>query len=85
MEMVMLDTLDADDEQLLRGMIESHQQVTKSKVASHILSYWPAAFKQFIKVMPIDYKAVMEKKKTEKKAASLKATLGSNEFKISSN
>jgi glutamate synthase (NADPH) large chain len=84
MEMVMLDTLDADDEQLLRGMIESHQKATKSKVASHILSYWPSAFKQFIKVMPIDYKAVVEKRKVEKKGAALKATLGSD-FKISSN
>lgn len=84
MEMVMLDTLDADDEQLLRGMIESHQMVTKSKVASHILSYWPTAFKQFIKVMPIDYKAVVEKRKAEKKGAALKATLGSD-FKFSAN
>ena len=80
----MLDTLDADDEQLLRGMIESHQKATKSKVASHVLSYWPSAFKQFIKVMPIDYKAVVEKRKVEKKGAALKATLGSD-FKISSN
>jgi len=85
MEMVMLDTLDADDEQLLRTQIEMHQQFTNSKVAAHVLSYWSTAFKQFIKVMPIDYKAVMEKKKTEKKAAALKATLGNNEFKISSN
>jgi glutamate synthase (NADPH/NADH) large chain len=85
MEMVMLDTLDADDEQLLRAQIEMHQQFTNSKVAAHVLSYWPTAFKQFIKVMPIDYKAVMEKRKAEKKAAALKATLGSNEFKISSN
>ncbi|MBL7873048.1 MAG: glutamate synthase large subunit [Cyclobacteriaceae bacterium] len=84
MEMVMLDTLDAEDEQLLRGMIESHQIVTKSKVASHILSYWPTAFKQFIKVMPIDYKAVVEKRKAEKKSAALKASLGSD-FKFSAN
>lgn len=84
MEMVMLDTLDAEDEQLLRGMIESHQQFTKSKIASHILSYWPAAFKQFIKVMPIDYKAVVEKRKAEKKSAALKASLGSD-FKFSAN
>jgi glutamate synthase (NADPH/NADH) large chain len=84
MEMVMLDTLDSEDEQLLRSMIESHLQVTKSNVASHILSYWPAAFKQFIKVMPIDYKAVVEKRKAEKKSAPLKATVDSN-FKFSSN
>ena len=38
-------------------------EFTQSKLAAHILSYWQTAFKQFIKVMPIDYKAVLEKKR----------------------
>jgi glutamate synthase (NADPH/NADH) large chain len=85
MEMVMLDTLDAEDERLLSSMINEHQQVTKSNLASHVLSYWPTTFKQFIKVMPVDYKAVLEKRKAEKKSAALKASLGNNEFNLSSN
>ena len=63
MEMVLLDTLESEDEALLRRMIFSHQEFTQSKLAAHILSYWQTAFKQFIKVMPIDYKAVLEKKR----------------------
>ncbi len=63
MEMVALDPLEAEDEELLQAMIKNHQQVTHSELASHILSYWPNAYKQFIKVMPVDYKAVLEKKK----------------------
>ena len=63
MEMVLLDTLESEDEVLLRRMIFSHQEFTQSKLAAHILSYWQTAFKQFIKVMPIDYKAVLEKKR----------------------
>jgi glutamate synthase (NADPH/NADH) large chain len=80
MEMVMLDTLDQEDEQLLHGMIEAHQKFTNSEVAAHILSYWPNAYKNFIKVMPIDYKAVLEKRKAEKKA-----TVGNTDFKYSPN
>jgi glutamate synthase (NADPH/NADH) large chain len=85
MEMVMLDTLDAEDERLLSSMINEHQQVTKSNLAAHVLSYWPTTFKQFIKVMPVDYKVVLEKRKAEKKSAALKASLGNNEFNLSSN
>jgi glutamate synthase (NADPH/NADH) large chain len=85
MEMVMLDTLEDDDEQLLRTMIETHLKLTNSEVAAHILSYWSTAYKNFIKVMPIDYKAVLEKRKAEKKATALKASLGDTDFKFSSN
>lgn len=63
MEMVALDPLEAEDEELLSAMINNHQLFTKSELASHVLSYWPNAYKQFIKVMPVDYKAVLEKKK----------------------
>jgi hypothetical protein len=35
--------------------------------------------------MPIDYKAVLEKRKAEKKATALKTSLGDTDFKFSSN
>jgi glutamate synthase (NADPH/NADH) large chain len=63
MEMVSFDSLDHDDEEFLRDIIKSHQQYTGSELALHVLGYWPHSFKQFIKVMPIDYKAVLEKRK----------------------
>jgi glutamate synthase domain-containing protein 3 len=63
MEMVLLDTIDEDEQRLLKKLIIQHQQYTQSDVAAHVLSYWPTAFKQFIKVMPVDYKAVLEKNK----------------------
>ena len=72
MEMVLLDTLDSDDEALLKNMITAHQAETGSDLAAHVLSYWKTAFPQFIKVMPVDYKAVMEKKK---KVQSSKVTV----------
>jgi glutamate synthase (NADPH) large chain len=85
MEMVLLDTLDEEDEKLLRHMIESHQKLTHSELAAHLLSYWPTAYKNFIKVMPIDYKAALEKRNGEKKTTVLKPSLGNKDFKYSSN
>lgn len=63
MEMVLLDTLDQEDQELLKKMIEAHQQYTKSETAAHILGYWAKSVHNFIKVMPVDYKAVLEKRK----------------------
>ena len=63
MEMVMLDTLDQEDQELLKKMIEEHHQLTKSETASHVLGYWTKSIHDFIKVIPVDYKAVLEKRK----------------------
>jgi glutamate synthase (NADPH/NADH) large chain len=45
MEMVLLDTLNEEDEQLLHSMIEQHGKHTNSEVAAHILGYWASTFK----------------------------------------
>jgi glutamate synthase (NADPH/NADH) large chain len=63
MEMVLLDTLDQEDQELLKKMIEEHLHLTKSETASHLLGYWSKSVHDFIKVMPVDYKAVLEKNK----------------------
>ncbi len=68
MEMVMLDTLDEEDEKLLKTMISNHYQVTQSEVATSLLKSWPHTFMQFVKVMPLDYKAVLDKKKIKQLA-----------------
>jgi glutamate synthase (NADPH) large chain len=72
MEMVMLDTLDEEDEQLLKTMVTNHAEFTGSDVARNIIKNWDAAFRQFVKVMPMDYKAVLEKKKAEQQKATVK-------------
>ena len=68
MEMVMLDTLDEEDEQLLKNRITSHHQLTGSGVADRLLKEWDKAYPHFVKVMPMDYKVVLEKTKAEKKS-----------------
>ncbi len=78
MEMVMLDTLDNEDERLLKEMITAHQKETGSDLAAHVLSYWKNAFTQFIKVMPVDYKKVLEKKKLVSQSVTVPINLSSN-------
>src|SRR5262249_54863350 len=64
MGMVEHERVDSDaDVAELRGLIEKHHKLTGSKIAAEILNQWHEALKQFIKVMPTDYKRVLEEKK----------------------
>jgi glutamate synthase (NADPH/NADH) large chain len=47
----------------LREMIELHHDYTGSTVAARILDDWPNSVKQFVKVMPTDYKRVLAERK----------------------
>ncbi|MGH3971492.1 MAG: glutamate synthase subunit alpha, partial [Mycobacterium sp.] len=58
-EMVELESLDDDDLDWLRGMIEAHVDATESTVGRHILAHWPGEQRCFVKVMPRDYKRVL--------------------------
>ena len=58
--MVELDSLDPDDLAWLRGTIEAHVRWTGSSVGRSILSDWPRRSRLFTKVMPTDYKRVLQ-------------------------
>jgi glutamate synthase (NADPH/NADH) large chain len=62
MEMVMFDDIDASDEELLKKMIFEHLNFTGSDVASELLKHWETSIKKFVKVMPVEYKAVLQKR-----------------------
>lgn len=64
-ELVDLDPLDAEDIALLQRMINNQAQLTGSPVAQAFLDNWESSLQQMIKVMPRDYKAVLEKRKAE--------------------
>jgi len=59
-EMVDLDPLTDDDRAFLRERIEAHRRETGSTVAHRLLSDWDATLRNFVKVMPTDYKRVLE-------------------------
>ncbi|MDB4737777.1 glutamate synthase large subunit [Verrucomicrobiales bacterium] len=68
MEMVELEKVtDDEDIEELQSLIEEHGKLTGSTVANGILDDWENALNDFVKVMPTDYKRVLEeRKKTEK-------------------
>jgi glutamate synthase (ferredoxin) len=60
-EMVDLETL-ADPEEIrdLRDLIQRHIDYTDSALGERILSHWEAMVPRFVKVMPRDYKRVLQ-------------------------
>jgi glutamate synthase (NADPH/NADH) large chain len=60
----------AEDKKLLHEMITAHFMCTGSRNAKRILDAWDTMLPKFAKVMPVDYKRVLEERK--KKAAASK-------------
>lgn len=72
MEMVEFETLEAEsDITELKELIENHFKYTGSTLAKAALDNWKITLKQFVKVMPTDYKRVLNERaqRTEKKAS----------------
>ena len=67
-ELADLEAISAEDAAELKGLIEEHVQHTSSKIGKQILADWDKELKNFKKVMPRDYKRVMDKLKAESKS-----------------
>ena len=64
LDMVELETIDTDEEALeVRSMVEKHLTHTGSPVAQRFLDNWDKHVAQFVKVMPVDYKRVLESRR----------------------
>jgi glutamate synthase (NADPH) large chain len=59
-EMVDAEPLDAEDRDWLSDIIAEHEQATGSAVGARLLAQWPSAAGDFVKVMPRDYRRVIE-------------------------
>ncbi len=59
-EMVGLELLDESDAATLKGMIEKHAEYTGSSLATMMLINWRNVLPRFVKVMPTDYKRVLQ-------------------------
>ncbi|OWA34385.1 glutamate synthase large subunit [Saccharibacillus sp. O16] len=61
LEMVLLETLDdAAEKEEVRGMIQRHADLTGSGVAQLILDGWEQTSSRFVRVIPKDYKRMLE-------------------------
>jgi glutamate synthase (NADPH/NADH) large chain len=58
--MVDLEGIIAADETFLRATIERHVELTSSELGARVLDDWRTARAHFVKVMPRDYKRVVE-------------------------
>jgi glutamate synthase (NADPH/NADH) large chain/glutamate synthase (ferredoxin) len=58
------------DQELLRGLIESHILYTGSARAKRILDSWKVLLPKFVRVIPVEYKKVLEKRKLRGAAVS---------------
>jgi glutamate synthase domain-containing protein 3 len=79
LEMIDLEALDApEDLTLVKGLLERHVEYTGSTVAAKLLEDWPAAAKQFVKVMPKELRRVLNEraKELEQKAREAVAAGG---------
>ncbi|HBO69562.1 MAG TPA: hypothetical protein DD658_05230 [Deltaproteobacteria bacterium] len=54
-----------EDRRELRTMIENHYRFTASDRAKTILDEWESRLPLFVKVMPVDYRKVLERMKQE--------------------
>ena len=66
LEMVELESLKKKDIETLKKIVQNHLKYTNSSVAKNILNSWTKEIKNFIKVMPSDYKKALEMIKKQK-------------------
>ena len=66
---------DPEDIALLKGMVQDHLTLTGSSSAGDILSKWGDSLRRFKKVMPRDYRRVLEERKL-REAAGEKTEVG---------
>lgn len=63
--MVELELPTEDDFEEIRKLLRNHFHYTSSRAALDVLENWELQKDEFIKVMPVDYKRVMEDKKKQ--------------------
>ncbi len=74
MEMVELGTFDDGRERnLVRSLIARHFQYTQSKLARQILDSWQTYAPRFVKVVPVEYRKVLERQRLDSDMARVAA------------
>ena len=65
---------DVEDVELVRDLLIQHAGYTGSSVAAKLLKAWKRSIKEFVKVMPLDYRRVLGEQKAA--AAAERGTVG---------
>ena len=67
MSMVELEELNSDDILTIQKLLKNHFKYTKSKLAKDILDDFDNAIRKFVKIMPLEYKHILEGNAKEEK------------------
>jgi len=67
LEMVELAALAAEDETVINELVRNHYKYTRSAAAKKVIDNFKAALKSFVKVMPLEYKRILETARLEQK------------------
>ncbi len=59
-EMVSIEGIEDEDQNILNSMIQKHLEYTDSTVARNLLDNWADSIANFVKVMPNDYKRMLQ-------------------------
>lgn len=59
-EMVAIEDMDDEDRKRLEDLVEAHRRETDSTVAEALLADWESSLDRFVKVMPTDYRRVLD-------------------------
>ena len=66
--MVDIETVSTEEDRTrLKTMIENHVKYTNSSRAKDILNDWENSYPLFVKIIPIEYKKVLERLKMEER------------------
>ncbi|VAW24401.1 Glutamate synthase [NADPH] large chain, partial [hydrothermal vent metagenome] len=65
-ETIEFDPIEDKDASILKALIERHVLYTKSNRGKELLNDWDTSLRNFVKVMPIEYKRALERLETEK-------------------
>jgi glutamate synthase (ferredoxin) len=76
MDMVALEEVKEEDRDTIYNLLHNHYRYTKSQKAKKVMDNMHGEFKKFVRVIPIEYKRILEGVKIEKKLDLLENTHG---------
>jgi glutamate synthase (NADPH) large chain len=77
LELVELESVvDESDAWLLGSLVEDHVRFTGSKLGRRVLDNWEHLVSRFVKVMPIEYKRVLQRRRTASRPPGLRVAGG---------
>ena len=67
LSMVGLESLTSEDKETLHNLLVNHHKYTNSLVAKNILNQAEEGLEKFVKVLPVEYKKILEGKTLEQR------------------